>query len=83
MIYPDIDLEIWCRKHGILTDPESCTKCSEQIKMTKPIAIKDYRGVQAQPCDRCGHDSQIARFVPVTIEKLELWELLSPALPQQ
>jgi len=78
MLIPVTSTPEWVKKYGIQDKGLECPKCSHSLNLTKPIAIKGYRGLAAEPCEQCGEDSEIVRLVPVDPKKIELWESLRP-----
>ena len=65
MIYPQVSIREWTMRYKISVSPVLCAICNNPVFFTKPIALKDYRGLEAEQCTKCGHDSGIFRVVPM------------------
>ncbi len=72
MIYPEVDSELWARKHGLPIKMVRCMKCKQEMKMSRPIAIKGYRGFQSE-LHSCGKRYVRALFIPVGKEERKFW----------
>ena len=68
----------WKNKYGILSEGLECPQCKSALRLSRPFVIKGYRGLEAEACSSCGHDSGFFRVVPVDEEKLAVWESLRP-----
>lgn len=77
-LFPQIELELWSKRYQIRLNPVPCPDCKHLLELVKPVAIKGYRGLQAETCKNCELDSGIVRFVPVDRDKIELWESIKP-----
>lgn len=76
MIFLEENAKQFAEKHKILIDEVQCPKCSYPLNFDKPFIIKHYRGLQVSACSNCGFDSEIFRVVPVSTEKLEIFNHL-------
>lgn len=76
MIYPPVDAKKWAKDHQIIIEKEKCPKCNYDVFLRRPIALNGYRGMEAEVCEKCGYDSKIFVVVPVSKEKIELWDTL-------
>lgn len=74
--------EEWAAKYKIMLEPISCNECKTPLRLTKPIAMKGYRGLGTEDCPKCIGRANIKsgsfRVVPILEEKLAIWESLNP-----
>lgn len=81
MIYPQIPFNEWADRYQISLDAIPCPTCGIFLELIKPVALNGYRGLEAEICLKCNKVSGMVRLVPVSKEKLELWESLRPLKP--
>ena len=74
--------EEWARRYKIRLDPIPCIDCKTPLRLTKPLAMKGYRGLGTEDCPKCNGrakpGSGAFRVVPFSEEKLVFWESLRP-----
>lgn len=59
MIYPDVTLEDWLRKHPELQVlKKTCDSCGKDMFSTVPFMTKDYYGLESPKCS-CGKNRNI------------------------
>lgn len=78
MLYPQVPLDEWAARYQIRTEGVPCPCCGEMLSLSKPIAMKGYRGIEAEICLSCGEDTGVFRVVPVDKDAIDLWESLRP-----
>lgn len=47
MIFPDVKLEDWVKKHHLKVRKERCSKCGKYSKTDKPFISKEWIGLAA------------------------------------
>lgn len=74
MIYPDVSLKTWLKKHPELRVFEShCHPCGKVMKSTRPFISKGYVGIESEPCP-CGKgQNKCSSSVTTTKEEHESW----------
>lgn len=73
MITPVEPIEVWAKRYDIELEENECPKCKKMFSPTVPIAFDDYRGVMWDD-HGCGPKFTRTTVVPVSKEKIELWE---------
>ena len=71
MLYPKIPYNEWAERYNISTKCVNCA-CGYLLKLNKPIALKGYRGLEAEVCPACHEISGIMRLVPVDEDTVSL-----------
>ena len=77
MIYPQEDFKKWASMYKIDMTPIICFDCRSSIELNVPIALKDYRGL-AGYCECSGVKLEFCRVVPISEDKIKLWEGFRP-----
>lgn len=80
MICPSGNYKEYAEKYGINLEPIECTECGDEVNFVKPVAMKKYRGLEAEDCKNCGYNSKAIRVVPVDEETTSLWNSLKALL---
>lgn len=73
MIYPNEDYKEYAEKHGIDLKPIDCSECGGKVNFITPIAMKKYRGLKTEACQKCGHESGAFRVVPIDENSIAIW----------
>jgi len=73
---PIVDIKEWAKRYDIDLEKVECPTCGDKFEFDVPIAIPGYRGVTMSD-HGCGL-TMPARFVPISKEKIDFWELLRP-----
>lgn len=73
MIYPDVDPEIWSRRHNIKIKERKCERCGKMFVSDIPVAIKGYRGFKT-PSHDCGEEYVRMTFVPCDPDIKRKWD---------
>lgn len=77
MFYSQTPPAEWAKKYGIELHGMECSRCGHELKLTKPLVFKGYRGLEAAPCESCKEESGRFRVVPVGEDKVSLWNKLT------
>ncbi len=77
MIYPDISVEEWCRRHpGLEELSDSCPKCGQARVTSQPVALLvSYRGLISPP-HKCGPQFDLLTAVSIDEETNSAWTRL-------
>ena len=75
MIYMDVPLDEWCKKHKLIPREMKCKKCGATNKTTVPIKLRGYVGLEI-PEHGCGVKTRGAILKPVGAEVFE-WLFLT------
>lgn len=75
MIYPDVTVTEWIRKHPSLkVVSTSCSECGSKIYADRPFVSQDYVGLESRPCS-CGNArNTAANAVTRTKKAYDEWE---------
>jgi hypothetical protein len=77
MIFPEISLQDWVRRHPQLRVIEvQCLQCDGTIKTEKPFIAKDYLGLLALNCPSCGIEHRTYTGLPYSKSEIEAWNSL-------
>jgi hypothetical protein len=72
MIYPDLPVEYWCKKHNLQVEEIKCQNCGLIQKTTIPFIAKECVGLVA-PIHECGPDWQAGLAAPRDYSTRKRW----------
>jgi hypothetical protein len=73
MIFPDVSVEVWCKKHDIKVKNLECPKCGFIQETTIPFITQECVGLMA-PLHECGKQYQAATSVSRDPIEREKWK---------
>lgn len=63
MIFPIVDINIWCKTYGLKIQVDECPKCGIKRETSIPYAIGKYRGLISEE-HNCGPEFRLNTFKP-------------------
>jgi hypothetical protein len=75
MLYPEVALNDWIKKHGLHTRTKKCAKCGVEHITVIPVLIRGYAGLET-PTHECGRQYNAAIFTPITVDSIGAWSEL-------
>jgi len=73
MIYPDVNIEEWCKRYRLEIRSHKCLCCGDQQITSMPWASKHWRGLIA-PTHGCGESYRFSVAVEISTEGQQDWK---------
>jgi hypothetical protein len=72
MIFPDVPIEEWRKKHNLPKAERDCAKCRKRFELSVPILMQGCAGVST-PIHECGEGYCSVLLTPKTDKAKEFW----------
>lgn len=72
MIYMDVELNEWCKKHSLCVESMECNGCKKSFKTIVPIIIRGYAGLEIESHE-CAPNFYGAVFKPTSKDEVDFW----------